>query len=69
VAVPSRPSVSDESKLSPPVAHPEALVSGPQTEKLTVPVGVTPVTVAVSLTELPSVIAVADGADFVLLAV
>jgi hypothetical protein len=56
----------------PPVEQPEALLSGPQTKKLTVPDG-TPSpegseTVAVSLTEAPSATAPAEGADEVLLA-
>ena len=56
----------------PPVKQPEALPSGPQTKKLTVPDG-TPSpegseTVAVSLTDAPSATAPAEGADEVLLA-
>jgi hypothetical protein len=54
----------------PPLAHPEALVSGPHTKKLTVPVGAptsgSPVTVASSDTELPRVMLLVEGAELVL---
>ena len=35
----------------PPVAHPDDVSSGPQTEKLTVPAGVPPVELPVTVTE------------------
>jgi hypothetical protein len=45
--------------LPPPLAHPSALVKGPQAKKFTVPAGpgppVLPVTVAVSVFEPPRV--------------
>src|SRR5579859_4356713 len=57
----------------PPAVHPEAAARGPQTEKLTVPVGTptsgSPVTVAESDTESPRIVVTADGVDVVVLAV
>jgi hypothetical protein len=51
----------------PPVAQPAALVIGPQTEKVTVPVGLPPVpfpvTVAPSVFVAPSVIALLPGVE------
>jgi hypothetical protein len=53
----------------PPVAQPAALVSGPQTEKVTAPVGLPPVllpvTVAASVFVAPSVIALLPGVEAV----
>jgi len=53
----------------PPVAQPEAVVNGPHTKKATVPVGVpltpSPVTVAESAVESPSVIALPWGDELV----
>ena len=60
VAVLLAPAVTDAGEPTgvPPLAHPEALASGPQTEKLTVPVGLPPallpVTVALSVSDPPS---------------
>jgi hypothetical protein len=60
VAVLLAPAVTDTGTPTavPPLAHPEALASGPQTEKLTVPVGLPPallpVTVALSVSDPPS---------------
>jgi hypothetical protein len=56
-----------EPALAPPVAHPDALANGPQTEKFTVPVGLPPVllpdTVATSVFESPNVIDALVGAE------
>ena len=55
--------------LPPPLAHPSAVVKGPQTKKFTVPVGAgppwLPVTVALSVFELPSTMLEAVGVVFV----
>jgi hypothetical protein len=60
-------------KEVPPLAQPVGLANGPQTKKLTVPVG-TPrsdgsATVAVSVADPPRVRALGDGTDVVVLAV
>ena len=55
----------------PPVAHPDDVSSGPQTEKLTVPAGVPPVELPVTVTEsdvaAPSRIEPSAGVEVVLL--
>jgi hypothetical protein len=54
----------------PPVAQPSAVVKGPQTKKFTVPVGAgppaLPVTVALSVFELPSAMLEVVGVVFVI---
>jgi hypothetical protein len=60
-------SVTGLPTAAPPVGQPAALVSGPQTENVTVPVGLPavafPVTVAPSVLVCPSVIVALPGVD------
>ena len=65
VAVPPLNVTALPTGLPPPLAHPSAVVKGPQTKKFTVPVGVGPptlsLTVALSVFETPKMIVVEVG--------
>jgi hypothetical protein len=69
VAVPPLNVTALPTGLPPPLAHPSAVVKGPQTKKFTVPAGVgppaLPVTVALSVFETPKMIVDAVGVVFV----